>query len=115
MSATDYLVWGIGWHLIADWLLQNEWMALNKTRATHPAAWVHAGIHAACMLLVFPWPIAVVIGCTHLLIDLRWGLAWWRRFYRQTTKGAYAMPVAIWGDQVLHIAVLMLAAGLAAA
>ena len=25
-------------HLIADWLLQNEWMAVKKLRLSHPAA-----------------------------------------------------------------------------
>jgi hypothetical protein len=42
-----------GWvaHLVADWLLQNNWMAKNKSSLVHPAAWVHALIHASCQAL----------------------------------------------------------------
>jgi hypothetical protein len=29
---TALLVWGIGAHLVADWLMQNEWIALNKMK-----------------------------------------------------------------------------------
>jgi hypothetical protein len=32
LSASDLLVWGIVLHLIADWPLQNDWMANNKMR-----------------------------------------------------------------------------------
>ena len=30
-------------HLVADWLLQNDWMALNKSNLRHPAGWAVAG------------------------------------------------------------------------
>lgn len=32
LSATGLVVWGIVAHLVADWPLQNEWMATNKTK-----------------------------------------------------------------------------------
>ena len=40
---------GLVAHLVADWILQNDWMALNKTKLWHPAGYVHAGIHALCL------------------------------------------------------------------
>jgi hypothetical protein len=108
--ATSLLVWGIVIHLFADWILQNEWMAVNKTSLLHPAAYVHSGIHLLGLLLIFQWWVALLIAITHLLIDTRVPLAWWRKFYRQTTEGPIAIHVAIWTDQVLHITVLAIAA-----
>ena len=106
MDKTDLLIWGVVIHLICDWLLQNEWIAKNKTNLHHPAGYLHGAIHAAGMTLVFPISAALVIGLTHWLIDLRFIMTWWRSFYRQTISGVFALPVAIWGDQVVHIAII---------
>ena len=106
MSATDLLIWGIVLHLIADWIFQNEWMALNKGHLVHPAAWIHGGIHALAMALIFPVPLALAIAAIHILVDTRKPVQWWQRIYHQTTTGPYAIPVAIWLDQVVHMAVI---------
>jgi hypothetical protein len=106
MSAADLIVYGIVIHLIADWLLQNDWMAANKAIPFHPAGNVHASIHAVGMALIFDWEVALAIGVIHYFIDLRFPLRWWRRVFRQTTTGDVALHVAIWGDQVAHIAVI---------
>jgi hypothetical protein len=146
MRATDLLIWGIVIHLVIDWLAQNEWMAMNKAKQRtpdigdrgigvagprwwdrHPAAYVHAGMHGAAQLLVFPWPAALAIGATHFLIDTRVPVAWWSKLIRQTQPNAITLrdinsdwpgitlfdigtTVRIWADQVWHIAVIALAA-----
>ena len=79
---TDVLVWAVVIHLIADWPLQTEWMALHKSNLLHPAAWVHSGIHALLLLLVFPWYFALGIGFTHLLIDTRVPVQWWSKTFK---------------------------------
>jgi len=94
---------GLVAHLIADWLLQNDWMASNKMKLNHPAAWTHAGIHALALGIALGWPAGLVLGLVHLLIDTRFPLRWWQRVFHQTTEGPAALQVAIWGDQVLHI------------
>lgn len=116
MNSTDLLVWGVVAHLAADWLLQNDWQATNKIDLCHPAAWIHSGIHLLALLLVFPAGWACGIATTHLLIDTRRPLQWWRRVYRQTTDpdNPASLHVAIWGDQVLHVAVIAIVACLAA-
>lgn len=93
-------------HLIADWLLQNDWMAANKTSLRHPAAWVHAGIYGAVMGLAIGWLGGVVLGVLHLLIDTRVPLNWWQRVYRQGQNSITAVHVAIWTDQAMHIILL---------
>jgi hypothetical protein len=150
-DATDLLIWGIVVHLVIDWLGQNEWIAVNKAKRRqrwlngrkllevgggapithtqidsawwdrHPAAYVHAGMHGAAQLLVFPWPAALAIGVTHLLIDTRVPVAWWSRLIRQTQPNPNLIPVMdigadvrIWADQVWHIGVIALVALVAA-
>jgi hypothetical protein len=107
LSASDLLIWGVVLHLIADWPLQNEWMATNKmlrrlkTRFgdgmsgpmrlyettswwdRHPAAYVHAGIHGLLLSIVFGW-VAIPLAIAHLIIDCRWPVAKWSWLMGQT-------------------------------
>lgn len=112
MIASELMIWGLVAHLVGDFLLQNEWMATNKVNPKHPAGWVHALIHVAALLAV-GWTViaALMVGLIHWFIDLRFPLAWWRGFYRQTTEGPMAVHVAIWEDQVVHIVILASVAG----
>src|ERR1044071_9089894 len=64
-------------HLIADWLLQNNWMAKNKYSLVHPAAWIHASIYAASLALAIGWPAGLTLGLLHLIIDTGIPLQWW--------------------------------------
>jgi hypothetical protein len=111
--ADHLLLWGIVVHLICDWLLQNEYLAVNKVSLRHPAAYVHSGIHLAGLLLVFPPLPAACLAVSHLLIDTRKPLEWWRETFNQTRDPANpaSMHVAMWSDQVLHVACLAVAAG----
>lgn len=95
-------------HLVADWLLQNDWMARYKTDLCHPAAWVHSGIQTLFLAIALGWRAGLVLGTIHLLVDTRIPLQWWRRTFRQTEEGPAALHVAIWGDQVVHIATIAL-------
>jgi hypothetical protein len=114
LQATTLLLWGIVIHLALDWLAQNDFLARNKSSLKHPAAYVHSGIHFIGLLLIFSPLVALVIAIIHLLIDTRKPLQWWRNFFRQTQEGPVALHVALWGDQVLHIVVLAIAAFLVA-
>jgi hypothetical protein len=109
-TATVLFVWGFVIHLVADWLLQNEWMANYKSDLRHPAAWTHSGIHCAGLLLVFAWPVALLIALSHLLIDTRLPLIWWLRMVKQMPNAPNQESVEIWVDQVMHITVVAVAA-----
>jgi hypothetical protein len=102
--ATELLVWGAMAHLVADWLLQNEYLALNKTSLRHPAAYVHSGLHWAALTPVFGLQSAALLALSHLLIDTRVPLATWQRLIGQTRDGEMGVHVKIWADQVLHLA-----------
>lgn len=94
---------GLVAHLIADWLLQNEWMALNKEKITHPAAWVHGLINGVALWIALGWQAGLVLGVVHILIDTRYPINWWQRVYKHTGNGPASLHVAIWTDQVLHV------------
>ncbi|MDM8526870.1 DUF3307 domain-containing protein [Anaerolineales bacterium HSG24] len=95
-------------HLVADWLLQNDWMAQYKSDLRHPAAWVHVGIQTLFLAVALGWRAGLILGSIHMLIDTRVPLRWWQRTFRQTNEGPAALHVAIWGDQVVHIAAIAL-------
>ena len=94
---------GLVAHLVADWVLQNDWMARNKVSLWHPAAWTHAAIQAVCLGLALGWQAGLVLGSIHLLIDTRVPVAWWTRVFKKSGQAPEAGVIAIWLDQTLHI------------
>lgn len=56
-------------HLCGDYLLQNHWMAVQKTSRWWPAL-VHGAVYTLPFLLITQSPLALlVIGGTHAVID----------------------------------------------
>lgn len=114
LDATGLMIWGFVLHLIADWPLQNDWMANNKANLKHPAAYVHSGIHAVLLAFVFGWA-AILLAIVHLLIDTRKPVVWWSKFIGQTqptNTASYSigLEVRFWTDQVFHIICIAVAA-----
>lgn len=93
-------------HLVADWLLQNDWMALNKTNLRHPAGWVHALIHMVLLGLALGWAGGIALGLLHLVIDTGLPLTWWIRVFKKCDKAPHAALIRLWTDQVIHIAAI---------
>src|SRR5919197_5223266 len=93
-------------HLIADWLFQNNWMARNKSSLLHPAAWVHAAVYSLCLGWALGWNAGAVLGLLHALIDTGLPLRWWTRNFKDSADVPEAVHIAIWADQVLHIAAI---------
>lgn len=94
---------GLVAHLVADWILQNDWMAIHKTSLRHPAAWTHATIQGLCLWLALGWQAGLVLGFAHLLIDTRVPVAFWMRFFKKCQKAPDVGSIAVWLDQTLHI------------
>lgn len=104
---TQLLVWALFVHVVADWLLQTEWMALNKRDLRNPAAWVHSGSHFVLLLLIFPVIPALVVAVLHMLIDTRVPLRWWMVHVKRIAPGSPVMStLEIWMDQMFHVTVL---------
>lgn len=104
---TTVFVWAMMIHLVADWMLQTEWMVVNKAKLTHIAAWAHSGIHCVALLLILPWYLALAVGITHLLIDTRIPVNWWMKTIKGVPKDSPTFgQVELWLDQVFHLSVL---------
>lgn len=109
LNSSELLIWGIVVHLIADWPLQNDWMAKNKMLRwifwntigktdtgekvslghsrwfiRHPAAYLHALTHFGLTTIVFGWLPALVLAIVHMIIDCRWPVERWSKFIGQT-------------------------------
>ncbi len=94
---------GLVAHLVADWILQNEWMARNKPSLGHPAAWVHAAIHMLCLGLALGWLAGLVLGFIHLLVDTRRPGGWWIRIFKKCGAAPDLGAIVVWLDQTIHI------------
>lgn len=106
-------------HLIADFLLQNSWIVLNKGKYLHPAGWVHAGIHGVLtgLVLGFIWlhcPIPVdlnkilIMTFTSVLVEivLHQGIDWVKCQFAQSfrlTPSDSGFWWAIGIDQFAHL------------
>ena len=97
---------GLVAHLVADWLLQNDWMALNKTDLRHPAGWVHAAIHALLLGLALGWWGGIVLGILHLFLDTGWPVNWWVRVFKKCDRAPQAALIRLGTDQTIHIAAI---------
>jgi len=96
-------------HLIGDFLLQNDWMALNKKSRSWPC-FVHVALYTLTVWFVMRWPwwaIAIVFA-THFAQDRTNFIVW---FMRHKGQEKFASPpMAPWSvivvDNVLHLVVL---------
>ncbi|MBA3312740.1 MAG: DUF3307 domain-containing protein [Planctomycetota bacterium] len=100
--------WFIG-HLIGDYLLQTDWMAVNKKSRALPCL-VHVGIYTVAIgvLTWWPWWALLVVAATHFVQDRTHVILWWMRVMRQTgfTKPPFAPWSLIVVDNVWHLVVL---------
>ena len=118
--AAELVVWSVVAHLVADWPLQSDWMAKNKSNLSHPAGYIHGLIHAGLIALVYllivPWwlaiPAGLLVGLAHWFIDLRILMLWWQQVYGFAQTGPVISQVKIWTDQVFHLVVLAIVSGL---
>lgn len=73
-------------HILGDFVLQSDWMALKKNTKTLNCL-VHVIIYTFCfwLFLTHSWPALLVIGGTHFIIDrfpvILKRLIWWRNHF----------------------------------
>lgn len=98
-------------HLVGDYLIQNDWMALNKKRAWLPCA-VHCGLWTLAVCAFAGWwsaPAAVLLFVSHFAQDRTGIIMWWMtkvNSQRQFASGPCAPWSIIVVDNVWHIVAL---------
>lgn len=107
---TDPLVLAIIGHLVGDYLVQNDWMALNKKSSTFHCA-VHCAIWTACVCLFagWGWLAAAILFATHFIQDRTTIISWYMRTVGQQkfATGPCAPWSSIVVDNVWHIVTIM--------
>lgn len=100
-------------HLLGDYIFQNHWMAVNKTKEDFPAL-VHATIYSLPFLFLVHWQCWFIILITHFYID-RYRLAtYWIKLVNwnwKSTNNGYDDNVPVWLstwlmiiiDNIIHI------------
>ena len=71
-------------HIIADYFLQNNWMAKNKKSQWFPC-FVHCGIYTVVMVLIVPelgWYAIPWVFASHAILDGFHTIDWWFRLIR---------------------------------
>lgn len=117
-------------HFVGDYLLQNDWMALNKKERSWPC-FVHCVIYTLCIcLFVLPqceltmawWPFVMLIFLSHIVLDGTGLIEWWlhliggRSFQRlkgpctsldaRTTRLIYTCIVQTIADNTVHLCLM---------
>lgn len=111
------LAYAIVGHMVGDYLLQNDWMALGKKRSSLICA-LHAAIWAIAVMAFANWRDPVVLAVlfvTHFLQDRFGFVTWWMRLIGQDK---FLMPpMSPWSiiicDNTWHLVVLALLSPLA--
>ncbi len=93
-------------HLVGDYLLQNDWMALNKKRSSLHCM-VHCLVWTVSVMLFSQWPlwVACPLFITHFVQDRTQIVSWWMDTIGQKSfrTGICAPWSAIVVDNVWHI------------
>lgn len=114
MSIFGWLFLG---HLVADWLLQSDWMAIGKrTRLITWPGLIHYGIYTLLILAIIGFYtrgstplltlclIGLLLFLSHWLLDASSLVVRWMRLLGQ--RDQLMMRIAV--DQIFHLLVLVL-------
>ena len=106
------LVGAIVGHLVGDYLLKNDWMALNKKKSDF-ACTIHCLIWTFSVLLFAGWHgfwICSILYSTHFIQDRTQIIGWWMRLPWKNQSKFAEPPMAPWSlivvDNVWHILTL---------
>jgi hypothetical protein len=101
-------------HLIADWLFQTLWEAMNKSKNILPL-FVHSLVYTAFFMPAFyyygfKWEYSLILFFSHMILDNRKFEYWWlhqiKRTKNEDVGDALWTILTIGVDQVFHIAIL---------
>ena len=90
-------------HLVGDFVVQNDWMAVNKKRSSL-ACLVHVVTYMLPFLLCgLAWWQLALIAAQHFVQDRTAFVFWWMRVWKRVPSD-YWTAVALFVDQAFHVA-----------
>lgn len=109
-----HLAFAIVGHMVGDYLLQNDWLALGKKRSSGICA-IHAAIWTLAVIAFSGWwhpRIVGVLFVTHFAQDRGGFVTWWMRLIGQDKF--QLPPMSPWSiiicDNAWHLVVLAMIA-----
>jgi len=88
-------------HLIGDFILQNDWMAMNKRRTSF-ACLIHIIVYLLPFLLCrLQWWQILLIGIQHFAQDRTGFVLWWLRTWKRVPS-QYWKELPLYIDQAFH-------------
>lgn len=97
IEGTDALVMILTLHFLADFILQSDWMAINKS-----SSWKALGIHTfvyTMVFMIFGWKFAVLNGVLHFITD---AISSRLTSYLWKLEKRHLFFVVIGADQMIH-------------
>ena len=89
-------------HLFGDFILQNEWMAVNKKNSSF-ICMVHVLVYLVPFILCpLKWWQIGLIGIQHFAQDRSEFIFWWMRAWKRVHKD-YWKELPLYVDQAFHI------------
>ncbi len=104
MIEITVVLWLIAAHFIADFFLQSDWMAVNKSKSLY-ALGAHFIVYSISIFAFgFGWKFALLNGALHLVVDFFSSrlVAW---LWERDRHWAF---VVIGLDQAIHLATLVI-------
>jgi hypothetical protein len=102
-------------HLVADWLLQTEWQALNKHK-NFRALFTHIGIYSLVIWGVLVayygfrnvtvYLVVGVVSFVHIFLDRRLVVEWYLKTFRLVVDREPPFFLMLAADQIFHILIL---------
>jgi len=94
-------------HIIGDFILQTDWMAVNKKRSSFVCT-----VHIVVYLLPFlvcdlHWWQILIIGIEHFVQDRSEFVNWWMRWWKRA-RGGYGTELPLMVDQAFHFVTIEL-------
>lgn len=104
-------------HCIGDWLLQSEFVALNKTH-NFMVRFLHVFLYTFVFSFFLEWPYLLWIGVSHFIIDSYKPLYYFRKLmgdssaediesFKESFKTVRGFVVYVNMDQILHLLTLV--------
>lgn len=100
-------------HMIADYPLQTDWMAINKKNPKNISGYIHGIIHGILAgLLTGSIHIGLWTAFTHWVIDLRFIVNWIAKIKGMNVNNPLYNMVMLLTDQTLHVMIMFVLANI---
>jgi hypothetical protein len=90
----------MAWHYVADFLLQTDWMAVNKSKRWD-ALTVHVLIYSLVFTLLYGWLFGIITFVTHFITDAITSRISRRLYYPVFHRHWFFAMIGL--DQLIHM------------